>query len=72
MAKQFIRMLFGTGLQDEEAVQELLRARIPCKFVGPIEDERTPQLIHGSVRFYGLEGIREFVRGWNHRNQVKK
>lgn len=56
------KLFFNTSSEDREAVHEILKARVHCDLFGPIAEERTPLLIYGSESFYGLEGIREFIK----------
>jgi len=56
------KLFFNTSNEDREAVHELLKAGVHCDLAGPIAEERTPLLIYGSMHFYGLDGIREFIR----------
>lgn len=56
------KLFFNTSNEDKEAVRELLDAGVQCELSGPISEERTPVLVCGSMRFYGLSGIREFIK----------
>ena len=56
------KLFFNTSREDREAVYELLNAGVHCELIGPIAEERTPLLIYGSMSFYGLDGIREFIK----------
>lgn len=58
------KLFFNTSSEDREAVHELLKARVHCDLAGPVAEERTPLLIYGSMSFYGLYGIKEFIRRW--------
>jgi hypothetical protein len=55
------KLFFNTDNEDREAVNEILKAKIPCDLYGPISEERTPLLIYDSKRFYGLDVIRDFI-----------
>ena len=59
------KLFFNTSSEDREAVHEILKARVYCDLFGPIAEERTPLLIYGSESFYGLDGVREFIKRWN-------
>jgi len=59
------KLFFNTSGEDKEAVHELLKAGVYCDLNGPIAEERTPLLIYRSMSFYGLDGIREFIKRWN-------
>lgn len=58
------KLFFNTSSEDREAVYELLKAGVHCDLAGPIAEEHTPLLIYGSMSFYGLDGIREFIKRW--------
>jgi hypothetical protein len=62
MSKPVPRLFFNTSDEDKEAVRELLKAGVHCEFSGPIAEERTPLLVYNSMRWYGLDGIKEFIK----------
>lgn len=55
------KVYFNSSDEDIKAVHELLKSNVDCDFRGSLSEERTPLLIHNSMRFYGLEGIKEFI-----------
>ncbi len=62
MSNETPKIFFNTSSEDIQAVHELLNAKVHCHFNGPITEERTPFLVHGSMKFYGIDGIREFIK----------
>ena len=58
-------LFVNSGDEDRDAMRALIMAGVRCKLTGPISEERTPLLVLGSMRFYGIKGIREFIRRWN-------
>lgn len=64
MHKVVPKLFFNSSGEDKEAVHELLKAGILCDLNGPLAEERTPLLVYGSMRFYGLHGVREFIKRW--------
>jgi hypothetical protein len=58
------RIFFNTSEEDKEAVLELFKSGVNCVLCGPIAEERTPLLIYKSMRFYGLDTIKNFAKRW--------
>jgi hypothetical protein len=72
MSKDTPRIFFNTSKEDKEAVLELLRSRVRFEFGEPIAEERTPLLLYNSMRFYGLNTIKEFVKRWKEESSSGK
>jgi len=57
--------LFSNGYEDDRKASDLLlKENIPFINYGVISEPITPLLEYGYWRYYGYEGVEEFVRQW--------
>ncbi len=56
--------LYNSNTDDMKAMKEIKDANIQCEIFGPISDEQTPLVIYKRMRFYGLDGIKNFIKKW--------
>ena len=54
------KLYFGSSIENDKAIKELIDSGIKCDFF-PILEEHTPLLIDNSIKYFGLKGIREFL-----------
>ncbi len=55
------KLYINYSVDDDEAIKKIINAKINCDFFGPISEEYTPLLIYKTKRYFGLEGVKEFL-----------
>lgn len=61
------RLYCNTGKEDKNVIELLMEVDIPYINLGPTSEEPTPLLEYGYWRFYGIQGIQDFIWRWQNK-----
>ena len=53
---------FDESAESKEALDEILKAKVPCNLGGLLSEERLPFLAYKNMEFHGLDGVRAFIK----------
>lgn len=64
--------LYSSLENDKKILNEIVDSGIKCKFFGPLLIKDSPIVFFESMDFYGLSGIRAFIKRYKIFNNIKK